>query len=153
AINQAFAGRALCQQRGPARFRHQGQDWILGVLGRVLEIDPRHQPAQEAAGEQADIDVRRLQRVAAAGHTPGPYGGETEAAVGIARATPEAAEGWVEWLRLIVLGMGVATVGIRLPDLDEGVGHRRAVAVEDAADDLQPLAPGVGSDKLFSARP
>src|SRR5262249_10819186 len=119
----------------------------------VLEIDPRHQPAQETAGEQTDIDMRRLQRVAAAGHATRTDGGEAEAPLGVAGATPEAAEGGIERLRLLVLGMGIATLGVGLPDLEGGIGHRRAVAAEHAADDLQPLALRVRADERLRARP
>ena len=132
---------------------HEREDRIFGILGRALEVDARHQPAQQASGEQAEVDVGRLQRVAAAGHAPRADGGEPEAALGVAGAAPEAVERGIERLGLAVFGMGIAAGGVGLPDLDEGIGHRGAVAVEDATGDLDALALRVRFDQRLGARP
>ena len=42
--------------------RHQRQDRVAGVGRLVGEIDAREQPLEQAAREDADVDVRRLQR-------------------------------------------------------------------------------------------
>src|SRR5690606_33200254 len=90
-------------------------------------------------------------------------GAEAIAAVLVGEAAPVAVEIGIERGDIIVDDMAVAAPGIRLPDLDEDIGHRPAGLVHDAAvhDDAladgQPIARGaedeiivMGADDLVA---
>ena len=141
---EAGLGRiGLGHQRVAAVGRHQRQDRVGGV-GRIAgEVDAREQPLQQAAREDADIDVRRLQRAAGTRHLARLDGGEGEAAVLVGRAAAEAAKR-VGGERPAVGGMRVAALAVGLPDLDQRVGHDVAVAVEHAALDADVGAGHAG---------
>ena len=48
------------QRAAPCRLDHL-QHRILGQCRVAVEIEPRRQPVEHAAGEDGDVDVRRLQ--------------------------------------------------------------------------------------------
>ncbi len=95
---------------------------------------------QQATREDADADMRRLQRVAAPRHRARPDSEEVIVPVLVGGAAAEAAEIGVDRLLLAVLGMGVFPGGVGLPDFQERVGHRRAVAIGDPAFDADLVA-------------
>ena len=74
------------------------------------------------------------------GYGPGLDRGEPVGAVGVGEAAADAGEVRVDRGRVLVALVDVAAAGVGLPDLDELVPHRPAVAVEDPAGDDHPLA-------------
>ena len=71
---------------------------------------------------------------------PGLDRGERVGAVGVGEAAAHAGEVRVDRRRVLVALVDVAPARVGLPDLDELVPHRTAVAVEDPAGDHHPLA-------------
>jgi hypothetical protein len=66
---------------------------------------------------------------------------------------PGTAPGLIERLiGLRVVGMGVAAGGVGLPQLDQRIRHRRAVAVEDAAFDDNALAGRIAGRQIAPFR-
>src|SRR5215212_5243114 len=60
------------RDEGLARLgRNEGEDRVGGVCRLVLEVDTGKKPAQDAAREHPDIEVRRLHHAVRAGHAPG----------------------------------------------------------------------------------
>src|SRR5438552_9226268 len=97
--------------------------------------------------------MRRLQAVAAPRHRPRLDRREMEPSLGIGCDPPEATEIRVERLvGLRVLGMRVAAGGIRLPDLDDRIRHRRPVAIEDAPRDDDALSLRVAARQVIPFR-
>ena len=76
--------RGPCDQRGAARRVLDECEQRVGLVQRLArEIGARAEPAEDAAGHQADGDVRRLQGVAASGHRARLQRDEAEAPVAI----------------------------------------------------------------------
>src|SRR3954465_3549970 len=98
---------------------HERQDRVAGVAGLVLEIDAREQAPQDATGEDADVNVRRLHGAIGARYRAGLHGLEEEAPFRIAMRAAEALE---LRIRQGGVGAGIAPLPVRLPDLDHGVG-------------------------------
>src|SRR5579863_6366150 len=76
-------------------------------------------------GRLAVIDLARLDREE----------GESACRISAGTLATEARE-----FRIASPGAGIAADGIRLPDFDQGIGDRRATAVEDMASDPDALA-------------
>ena len=57
------------------------------------------------------------------------YGDEAIAPLVIRQAAPPAAEVGIKWRRMLVVLVHIATGRVRLPDLDDGVSDRPAVAI------------------------
>src|SRR6185295_8021180 len=89
-----------------------------------------------------EMDVRRAPgvEVVAPRVFAGPDGDETIAALGVGNRAAGAREIRIERRVVLVGAMRVAAGGVRLPDLDQGVGHGAAVLVEHAAGDDDALA-------------
>src|SRR6478735_4825415 len=135
---------ALGDQGVTARFGDQSEDRVGLVALAIGEVEPGRQTLQQPAAEDRERDMRRLQAVAGAGHAAGPDRAKAEDAVLVGRGATEADEMPVEGNLLAgVLGAGVATGGIGLPDLDHGVVDRRARSVVDAAGKRDDLPSGV----------
>ncbi len=96
-------------------------------------------------------DVRRLRLAVRAGHLPGLDGVEAVDPVLVGGGAAEPLELRVRQ-RAIVARIGVAALGIRLPDLDHGVVDRLAVAVEDHAFDADLVAGDVRRDQVVADR-
>src|SRR5215210_2916534 len=122
----------------PGRRVERGEQRIGGVgLLLVGEVDPGHHAVQQPAGEHGDGDVRRLAAGRARLHRA-----DRPRAGPVGRAAPEAAEA----RRLI------APAGVGLPRLDQRVGDRLALAVEDRA--AQPdRAVGPLGDDIWAVGP
>ena len=98
----------------------------------VREVHARHGPLEEPAGEDPDLDVRRLQPPLRPRHAPGLDGHELEPPVVLRPGAPEAAEAVLERDVLTVVGrMRVAAGRVRLPDLDHAVGNWIACGVHE----------------------
>src|SRR6185369_16214650 len=87
--------------------------------------------------------MRRLQRATGARHTPGLDGLESEHAVGVRRRAAKATEAFA----------AVVAAAVGLPDLDQRVVHRLAVAVDDATLDGNAFAGYAGGRELFDDQP
>src|SRR5215207_8243967 len=138
------AGAARDQRRA-APAGNEGEDRIALVSRLAIEIDAGEEPAQDAAGEHADIDMRRLRRAVRARHPPRLHGAKGVASLGIALDAAEALEARV---RKGGVGARIAPLPVRLPDLQHGVGDELAVAVDHAARDRDALADGVLGDEI-----
>ena len=76
--------------KGRARIlRHQRQDRIARVGGFIGEIDARKQPLEQAAREDADIDVRRLSTAVRAWNRARLHRREAIAALAVARRSAQ----------------------------------------------------------------
>ncbi len=105
-------------------------------LRLVREVDARDGPLEQPAGEDTDLDVRRLQPPVRPRHAPGLDGDELEPAVVLRPGAAEAEEAVLERDVVTVVGrVPVAAGGVRLPDLDHAVGHAVARAVGQPAAD------------------
>src|SRR2546425_1684252 len=106
---------AILRDKGlPPRGLDEVQDWIGGVgLRLVRKIHPRHQVTKQSPGENRDIEVRRLHASIRRGHSSRLERRDAEGAFRI-RASTSKSRG-------------------RLPDFQERVGDRLALAVEDLA--------------------
>src|SRR5206468_3756720 len=93
-------------------------------------------------------EVWRLSHALGEGDRSGLDRLEPEAALVVGAGAAEAGESGIERQVPPVAGMTVAAVRVRLPDLDQRVRDRRAVAVEDAAldPDALTLHPVAGQD-------
>ena len=109
-------------QSRPALFGNEAEDRILCVFPRVRKIDPRGEALEEARSHDAERNMRRLQRVARAGHTAGTNGAKAERALLVRRAAAKTDEGGIEGrLCSRILGMRVTARGVGLPNLDQGI--------------------------------
>jgi len=85
------------------------------------------------------------------GNRARPDGAEMEPPAFVGGAAAEAVEGGIERLLLPVVGMIVAAGRVRLPDFDQGVVQRRAIAVEYPALDRDPFSGrGIGHEHLMT---
>ncbi len=100
-----------------------GEHAVLGVGGLVREVQPRPHGLQQPTREDEHGDVRCLQAAFAVVHAARLAEHEREPPLRV-RSTAAPAE----------VG-AVAAVLVRLPDLDHGVAHRLAFAVQQAARD------------------
>src|SRR3954470_971165 len=126
------------RDEGLARLgRNEGEDRVGGVGRLVLEVDAGKKPAQDAAREHPDIEMRRLHHTVGAGHAPRLHGVEGVASLGVALDSAKALE---EGIRESGVGAGITPVAVRLPDLEHGVGHELPVAIDNAALDRDALA-------------
>ncbi len=102
---------------------------ILRIRRLVLEVQPRDQPCQHAAGENADGKMRCLQLAVRSGDTPRDDGLERKFPTGIRRNAPESVEGWIERPLLTIGRMTVFPGRVCLPDLDQRVRQNVSSAV------------------------
>src|SRR6478736_634567 len=58
----------------------------------------------------------------------------------IGHAAAGANEIWIQWRAVLIDLVMIAAGGIRLPDLDQSIGHRPLILVQHLPDDNQPLA-------------
>ena len=84
--------------------------------------------------------MRGLNPAPGTGHGSRLDGRELEAAVRIGADAAVAPERGIDGLRLRVLGVGVAAIGVRLSELEHRVGHTLAVAVKDPPAHADALA-------------
>ena len=130
----------------------QLQHGIVAERRIAVEVEPRRQAIEHAAGEDRDVDVRRLQAAPhpAMGHgtRPGLTVVKWLAAVGEGRGAAIALEAGVERQVAAVVGMVVAAVAVGLPDLEQAVGHDGALDVMQLQDDLDALAGDSGRGEV-----
>ena len=90
-------------------------------------------------------------RVAGSRNRARPEGAEMEPPAFVGGAAAEAVEGGIERLLLPIVGMVVPAGRVRLPNFDQGVVQRRAIAVEHPALDRDPFSGrGVGHEHLVT---
>jgi len=145
----------LGDERGAARGFDEIQSKIGGVGGIIRKIDAGDEAAEKSAGENRDSDVRGLQLIFRAGarDLAGLDGGEAEFSVGAGGNAAVARESLFERFLLSVVGVGVLAVGIRLPELENGIGNRFAVAIEDAAFDGEVFARDAQGGEIVRGEP
>ena len=116
--------------------RVEGEQRVAG------EVHLGDQPLGEVGAEQREVDVRRPPGVVVVAPRVRARldGRERVAAVVVGEAAADADEVRVERRRVLVALVDVAPGRVGLPDLDELVAYRPAVAVEDAPGHLHPLA-------------
>src|SRR5665811_1095321 len=95
--------------------------------------------------------MRRLRLALGARHRPWLDGFEAEDTVFVGGRAAEAGELGVR-PRLLAARMGVAALGVGLPDFDHGVVDRQAVTVEHAALDVDFLTGGVRRNQVGADR-
>src|SRR3954468_19541541 len=118
---------ALSDQRGAAIIGNERKDRVGRVRVLVTEIDSGREPAQQAAGENADCDMGRLHAPIRSGNRAGLHRFEEEETVGIDLAADAADEANIGPRR----GLGGETpLPVRLPDLEHGIDDRLAIAVD-----------------------
>src|SRR3984957_17737578 len=120
------------QRRAALRF-HAAQCEVGFIRGFVGAINPGHQWPQQAARKERQLEVRRLWFAVRSRNRAGLDGTEAKFPVVVGRNTPVAANPRLNRLVLGVLGMRVLAVRIGLPDFQQGIGNRRAVAVQNAS--------------------
>src|SRR6267154_4985919 len=96
--------------------------------------------------------MRRLQRVAEPCSRPGLDSVESETTFAIGRCAAEPMEVRIDQLLLQIVGMIITSVGVRLPDFHHCVIDRRAIAVQYASHDNDPLAAGLAPGQRFICR-
>src|SRR3954466_13954278 len=98
---------------------------------------------RHAAGEDGHIEMRRLRPGIGTGHPAGLNRLDPESAGFIRADAGEAVE-----ISFSAVGrMGIAALGVRLPDLDKAVDHGSARAIDDLAGHDDALAgDGVADD-------
>src|SRR6266699_3447254 len=124
-----------CEQRGASMLRNRQQDGISGIGWLVGKVQACQQVVEQSACEHGDADVWCLPSLVIEGNGAGlDRLKPVEALVLGARAT-KAHKGRIQrcWSR--ICRMVVAAMGIGLPDLDQRIGNRQPVAIEDASFD------------------
>src|SRR6185437_11803077 len=123
------------------------EDRILGIGGRLVgKIEPGIEPQIDAAGDDPETDMGRLQPAIGERHAAGLDGLETElAALGIGGAAAPAGEVGVSGAPPFARA-GKQALGVGLPDFHHAVAQRGVEPIEHAADDGEALALGFGID-------
>jgi hypothetical protein len=67
------------------------------------------------------------------GHGPGLNRSESKDAILIHGNASISSESGIEWLVLLIFGMGVLSIGVGLPDFEYGIRDGNSVAIKDAA--------------------
>src|SRR5216683_2872958 len=93
--------------------------------------------------------MRRLQRIAEPWNRTGLDCVKSKTALAIGRSATEPMKVRIVQLLLQVVGMIVASVGVGLPDFDHRIIDWRAVAIEHASHDNDPLAAGFAPRERF----
>src|SRR5215204_995553 len=134
------------RDEGLARLgRNEGEDRVGGVCRLVLEVDAGKKPAQDAAREHPDIEMRRLHHAVRAGHAPRLHGVEGVASLRVALDPAKALEAGI---REGGIGAGITPLAVRLPNLEHGVSDELPVAIDNAALDRDALAGGILRDEI-----
>ena len=118
------------------------EDRIEGEQGIAGKVHLGHQPGQEAAAEHREVHVRRPPGILVVPPRIGARldGQEPELADRVRQHAPGPGEVRVERRRVPVLRVRVPAGGIGLPDLDQRLGDRPAVLVENPAGDDDAFA-------------
>ena len=126
----------------PGRRRDGVEDRVLAEQRVVREVHLRDQPLGERPAEEAEVDVRRPPGVVVVAPRVGAGLDRQElvAAQAVGDHAAQPVEVRVQRRRAGVDDVPVAAGGVGLPHLDQGVGHRAAVAVEHPPVDEDPLA-------------
>jgi hypothetical protein len=95
---------------------------------------------EQAAHEDRDVQMRRLQRAVGTRHATRLDRVEAEAPVLVGVHAPEPGEAGLDRQVAGILRMRVLAVRVRLPDLHHRVVHGRAIGVDDAALEREALA-------------
>src|SRR6185503_7476306 len=133
-------GDAPRNERLAARGWYQPENRIVRVCGFVLEVDSGNETSEDAPTHDADDHMRRLVAAIRRRHRSRFDGLESISAV-VARVCPtEAVEGGIGGLRAAILGMAIASVGVRLPRFDERITDSVVRAIEDAPLDADARA-------------
>jgi hypothetical protein len=77
--------------------------------------------------------VRSLKRSAGTGDRAGLDRAKAKAALVVGRHTTVTFETRFDGLRLLIVRVVILSVRIRLPDFDDSIGHRRAIAIQDSS--------------------
>src|SRR5580704_3129149 len=128
-----------------AILRNQGQDGILRIGRIAKEVDASRQTFENPARQDRNVQVRRLEGIVPTRNSPRLDGLKITDSARIGPRTPVSKKFWVDWLLLGVVRVVVFPVGIRLPELEHGIGNGVAFSVEDPADELHPFAFGTGA--------
>jgi hypothetical protein len=114
-------------QSVPANFGNLEQDRVGVVSSFIFKIDTRNEVTEQAASKHQNEEVRRLKAAVAEGYRAWLQDrtGETAFAVGCGAAKPGG--------QIFRGGKGIriATGEVSAPELEQGVGDRDAVAVDD----------------------
>src|SRR5580698_2474604 len=130
----------LRQQSRAARRIDHLQYGILGIGRIAVEVEPRRDSIEQAAGEDRHVYVWRLHAARRPRHAARLDGGEDAAAVGEGRGAAVAFEARVERQIAPILGVVVAAVAVGLPDLEQPVRHDGALRVMQRERHLDALA-------------
>src|SRR5690242_3700331 len=126
------------------------QHRIVRVRRVALEVEARRQTVEHTAGEDRDVDMRRLQTTLGPRHAARLDGAEMAAAIAIGRGAAEAVKIRIERQVAAILGMVVAAVTVGLPDLEHPVGHDGAIGIMQAEYEIDPLAHHIGRCKIVT---
>src|SRR5215204_375022 len=141
AVDDPAVGLLAAGDQGTPTLRwDERQDRVRLVGGLVLEVEPRLGVVQHPTSVDSDGEVRRLHLLALEGDLAGLDGLEPVDASVVRAGAPPAGEVRVERQIAGVTRVVEAAVRVGLPDLDHGVRHHVAGAIEDATFDADALA-------------
>jgi hypothetical protein len=122
------------------------------VICRIIgKVDSGIELSEQSTREYRRNQMRGLQSIAGTSHASRFDGLELAGTVLTGWKTAKAAARGTSRAPLCVLQRVVASLGIGLPNLNQGIGHRQALAVEDPARQSHPLALGFGTGYALDA--
>src|SRR5579875_179787 len=128
------------KQRRASILRHAQQDGIAGIGWLIGEVQARHEVVEQASREHSDTDMGRLPALCIKRHGSRLDGLKpVESLVLGARAT-KAHKGGAQGRRSLVQRMEIAPMSVSLPDLDQGIGNRQPVTIQDMSFNANTLA-------------
>jgi hypothetical protein len=143
-VQVVAAGHRGREQGRPGRLGQGGQDRVGRVRRRLVgEVDAGHRLAQQPPGEDRQVDMGGLAAAVRPGHRSRLDRQHPEPPLGVGRAAPEPPEAG-RGGAVPAVGVGEAALGVGLPGLDQGVGHRVAGAVQQPARQPQRARGAVG---------
>jgi hypothetical protein len=143
-VQVVAAGHRGREQGRPGRRGQGGQDRVGRVRRRLVgEVDAGHRLAQQPPGEDRQVDMGGLAAAVRPGQRSRLDRQHPEPPLGVGRAAPEPSEAGQGGAAPAV-GVGEAALGVGLPGLDQGVGHRVAGAVQQPARQPQRARGAVG---------
>src|SRR5215472_3734772 len=121
----------FCHQGRPPVYWHQGEHWIPSIGGVVREVNSREQLFEQAAGKDSNLDMRRLVNIPGSRDTSWFNGFKLTTTFFIGSQASKARAFAIR--AGVFIATVIAALGVRLPELDHGVGYGQAFAIEDAA--------------------
>jgi hypothetical protein len=145
-VQGSVAAGAFASNERWATFRiHKFENWVSILFTISGEIHSRHESLQQPAHEDGHGQVRSLNRSSRAKDRTGLDRPEGEVTLVVCGNAAIALESGLDGLGLLVVGMVVLSVRVRLPDFNDSIGHRSAIAIQNSSLKHHSLACDLGA--------